>query len=73
MTTRRSQGNIQDLISPEDELNLLEKALIIYQNKQFKPDLNFEDLINEYIPVDKSIYRDTYNDAGVKHYVGSKI
>lgn len=71
--TTRSQGNIQDLISPEDECFILEKALIAYQNNRFDQGLNFDHIINEHIPFDKSLYREMYNNAGVKNYVGSNL
>ena len=67
--TTRSQGKIQDLISPEDEAIILEKALIAYQNNRFNQGLNSDIIINEHIPFDKSLYREMYNNAGVKHYV----
>ena len=73
MTTRRSQGNIQDLISPEDEAIILEKALIAYQNNRVDQGLNFDIIINEHIPFDKSLYSEMYNSAAVKHYVGSNL
>lgn len=71
--TTRSQGKIQDLISPEDEAIILEKALIAYQNNRFDQGLNFDSIINEHIPFDKSLYREMYNNTGVKHYVGSSL
>lgn len=69
----RSQGKIQDLISPEDEAIILEKALIAYQNHRFDQGLNFDNIINEHISFDKSLYSEMYNDASVKHYVGSSL
>lgn len=71
--TTRSQGKIQDLISPEDEAIFLEKALIAYQNNRFNQGLNFDIIIDEHIPFDKSLYSEMYNNAGVKHYVGSNL
>lgn len=71
--TTRSQGKIQDLISPEDEAIILEKALIAHQNNRFDQGLNFDHIINKHIPFDKSLYREMYNNASVKHYVGSNL
>ena len=73
MATLRSQGNIQNIISREDEAIILEKALIAYQNNRFDQGLNFDIIINEHIPFDKSLYHEMYNNAGVKHYVGSNL
>ena len=71
--TTRSHGKIQDLISPEDEAIILEKALIAYQNNRFDQGLNFDSIINEHKPFDKSLYRELNNDNGVKRYVGPTL
>ena len=69
----RSQGKIQDLISPEYESLILEKALIAYQNNRFDQGLNFDNIINEHKHFNKSLYRELYNDNGVKRYMGSSL
>lgn len=73
MTISRSQGTIQDIISYEDELILLEKALSVCHDNRFNPGLSFECCIDEHTPIDESLYRDMYINNSVNYYIGSNL